>query len=229
MFLLSLSATSCAVQTARMQPYGCADAERRLRQMWETLQAARADPNGCVDVNGYDRCAAYRTQIEQLTYDCPDHAPSLLANALLAYDANDRVKAQQLLDAMRGLSQQYPEAAVLRARISMEEGNIPFALRVLPEQIQVFPDHAGLRETYASALFAAGDWNDARAQLDTAERLGAPAWRIDFHRGLIEESAGNSEKAREYYETAIKERPGWKVPEARLNGLRAGSTGSTTR
>jgi len=216
----AVAGASCAPRAVRFL-YGCADAEARLRRSWEELQEARSAAGGCVDMHGVDRCSVARTHIEQLSYECPNHVPGLMANAILAYDAKELIKAQQLLDQLFGIQPAHPEAAALRGRIALEEGNAPFALRFLSEQIRLTPDHAALRETYASALFVTGRWAESRTQLDMSERLGAPKWRIDYHRGLIEESTGDLAKAREYYQASLKEKPGWKAAESRLGGLQA--------
>jgi tetratricopeptide (TPR) repeat protein len=146
-----------------------------------------------------------------------------MVNAVLAYDEKQFVKSQQLLDSLFSLRAVHPEAAVLRARLALDEGNTPFALRYLEQQIQLSPDHAGLRELHASTLYSVGRLDDARASLTVAERLGAPNWRIAYGRGLIEESAGNSAEARVYYEAALRARPGWGPAEARLRALNAAS------
>ncbi len=54
-----------------------------------------------------------------------------------------------MLDELASLHTAYPEAAVLRARIALEEGNRPFAIRFLDQQIRQFGDVPQLRETYA--------------------------------------------------------------------------------
>lgn len=64
-----------------------------------------------------------------------------------------------------------------------KRGNIPFALRFLAEQVKSSPEDAELREVYAGALYLAERWPDAKQQLSVAANLGAPAWRLAYHRG----------------------------------------------
>jgi tetratricopeptide (TPR) repeat protein len=211
--------TSCNKQFVRIG-YSCYDADSRLRHEWEELQEARA--SGCgPQGNGLDRCESRRLQIEQIAQDCPNDAQPLMVNAVLAYDEKQFVKAQQLLDSLFSLHGTYPDAAVLRARLALDEGNTPFALRYLEQQIALSPDYAGLRELYASALYSVGRLDEARTSLMMAQRLGAPSWRIDYSRGLIEEAAGRPVEARMFYEAALRARPGWSVAQSRIRGLDA--------
>jgi tetratricopeptide (TPR) repeat protein len=217
----ALTNASCANRIVRLS-YSCTNAGARLQAAWTALQEARSQTGGCdVLSNGLDRCEDLRLQIERIAQDCPSDVQALMANAVLAYDEKQFVKSQQLLDSLFSLRTTYPEAAVLRARLALEEGNTPFALRYLEQQIGLSPDHAGLRELYASALYSVGRLNDARTSLTRAERLGSPAWRIAYSRGLIEEAAGQTAAARMYYEAALRERPGFKPAESRLRGLDA--------
>lgn len=54
-----------------------------------------------------------------------------------------------------------------------------------------------------------------------AERLGAPRWRIAYHRGLIEEARHHLEEAQRYYAETLKANPSWKPAASRLKGLTA--------
>ncbi len=61
--------------------------------------------------------------------------------------------------------------------------------------------------------------SEAKRQLTIAANLGAPAWRVAYHRGLFEEASGNFHLALRHYEEAISERPGWEVALARRDGI----------
>jgi tetratricopeptide (TPR) repeat protein len=144
-----------------------------------------------------------------------------MANAVIAYDEKRTVDAQQFLDLILGQGRTYPDAAVLRGEIAIEEGNVPYALRMLEEQIGLAPAHAGLRETHAAALYVDGRMAEARNELALAERLGAPRWRIAYHRGLIEEAAGRRDQAATYYMEAVTGNPSFEPAASRLKALRA--------
>jgi len=228
LLLWACSLPSCA--TYRRRPMSlatsCASSGPRLRQAWQALNEAIQTPGGCQVDNG-QHCEVLRSEIERLSIDCPNNPEVLMANALLAFDLRNFARTQQLLDELFSLPGTYPEAAALRARLSLEQGNIPFALRFLNEQINQSGDHAGLRETYASALYLAGRFDDAMAQIAIAQRLGTPAWRVAYCQGLIEEAAGKFEAAKVRYQEALQARPGWQPAGSRLNALVA--TGKVSR
>jgi predicted Zn-dependent protease len=166
-------------------------------------------------------CDRLRMEIERLAVVCSGHTPTLMANAVIAYDANRPVTAQQLLDVILSQAGSHPEAAVLRARIALEEGNVPFATRLLEQHMTLAPDHAGLHETYGGALYLARRFEDSERELSSAAALGAPRWRIAYHLGLIREGQGRFTEAVKLYTEAVAGNPGWAPAEARLKALRA--------
>jgi tetratricopeptide (TPR) repeat protein len=211
---------SCATRQMRTSTLGtfCGNAGPRLNEAWQALSDAMNTPDGCAVDNG-QRCEALKLQIRRLSVDCPTNPDVLMANALLAFEEKNFVRTQQILDDLIAMRVVYPEASVLRARLALEEGNPQFALRFLDEQIRQTGDHAGLRETYASALFLAGRFEDAEVQLMIAGKLGAPSWRISYGRGLIDEARGRFEDARQDYQEALREKPAWAPPESRIRAL----------
>jgi tetratricopeptide (TPR) repeat protein len=196
----------------------CASTGPLLRQAWRALSDAMQTPDGCQAENG-QRCDVLRRQIERFSIDCPNNPDVLMANALLTFDSHNLARTQQLLDELLNLPVTYPEAAVLRARIALEQGNMQFALRFLREQINQSGDHAGLRETYASTLYLTGRFEEAMTQIGIAQRLGAPVWRVAFCQGLIEEATGKFDAAKLRYQEALQARPGWHPAESRLRAL----------
>jgi tetratricopeptide (TPR) repeat protein len=198
----------------------CYSPDRQLADVLQPFEARRAAGCGSSERRGA-ACEQYRREIERLSAVCPAHVPTLMANAVISYDDGQREKAQQFLDRSLGQPGSHPDAAALRARIAIEEGNAPFARRLLEQQIRLAPNHAGLRETNGGALFLAGQLDGARRELAAAATLGAPAWRVAYHLGLIEEAAGRVAEARRYYAEAIAGNPGWATAQARLDGLRA--------
>lgn len=81
------------------------------------------------------------------------------------------------------------------------------------------PDHAGLREAYGAALYLAGELDAARQNLLAALALGAPAWRVAYHLGLVEESAGRVDAALGHYRESVASNPTWPQSQARLTAL----------
>lgn len=194
-------------------------------------------PNGCAEEAqpDCDRCRELmdqrgrivmdhdrtRNAIERLAVEFPNHAPTLFAAASLSYESGEKERAASYLDELLARHPIYPEAAVLRSRIAIEEGNLPGARRTLEEQVQYTPDNASLREALSATHFLDGKLSASLLQLEIAERLGAPAWRVAFNRGLIAEAAGNPRAAIEQYEISLAERPGYRFAVSRRNGLLA--------
>ena len=166
--------------------------------------------------------AMLRRQSENLLFRHPDHVDARMLAALLAYEADDPAEAARHLDYVLRVDPATPDAALLRARIALEEGNPQLAKTLLDAQVELRPDHAGLREAHASALYLTGHLDEAREALDEAERLGAPVGRIAYNRGLIAEESGDLVLAAKLYEQALEDVPHWSLPSQRLRGIRAG-------
>ena len=200
----------------------CYNPDAQLASVLPQFEALRA--RGCDEATvqgGPSECERLQREIERLAVVCPAHAPTLMANAVIAYEEQRPAAAQQMLDVVLSQPRAYPDAAVLRARIAIEDGNIPFARRLLAQQIRLVPDHAGLHETHAAALYLEGNLPESQAELTLASALGAPRWRIAYHLGLIEETSGRADEATRLYQEAVTGNPGWEPAESRLKALRA--------
>ena len=220
MLLSSLSTAACAARSSPLLHQQCGDADAHLAAVLQPLEADKA--KGCDAASTLPgECDRLRQELERLAVICPDHTPTLMANAVIAYDDHQPVKSQQFLDRILSQPRSAPDAAALRARIAIEEGNLPFARRLIEQQLALAPDHAGLRETYGAALYMSGLLLEARRELAAARQLGAPAWRIAYHLGLIEEKSGRFDLAAQYYDEALRGKPGWPAAESRLKALRA--------
>lgn len=169
-----------------------------------------------------------RRKAENLLFKYPRHVPTRLFAALLAYEANDPHRATEHLDTLFALQPVHPEAAVLRSRIALEEGNFVFAITFLEDQVALRPDQAELYEALASAYFVADRPQDALSALSTAEGLGAPRWRVVYNTGLIEEALVQTDKAVAHYRESLRHMPGWPPAKARLRGLEKGFPGAQT-
>jgi tetratricopeptide (TPR) repeat protein len=219
--------SGCATRSPLLRQQ-CYDADKQLASVLQPLEALRAQ--GCstaIGRGGGSDCYRLETEVARLAVVCPGHAPTLMANAVIAYDNHRPEEAQQFLDQILSQSRPYPDAAVLRARIALEEGNAPFARRLIEQQIKLVPDHAGLREVHAATLFLDHRLDEARAELTTAGALGAPRWRVAYHLGVIEEVSGRPEEAARLYTEALQGNPGWAEADSRLRALRAASPPAT--
>lgn len=195
----------------------CATAGARLGDAWQQLRQL-LESRECDRDRGLD-CEVLRLQIERLSVDCPGNTDVLMANALLAFEDRNLTRAQQLLDQIFASGSVDPDAAVMRARIALEQGNLQYALKFLEQRIRSTGDHAGLREAYASALYFSGQLDRAEIELTAAGELGAPPWRVAYGKGLIEEKRGRFAEAARQYEEALAAKPGWKDAESRLRAL----------
>lgn len=164
-------------------------------------------------------CEHLRKQIERLAIAFPNDPDVLLANAVVAFEAGRPEEAEKDLDALRRIDPIQPEATLLRARIAISEGNLRLARRMLDEQIELTPDHAGLRELSSSVLYLEERYDEAGFELEIASRLGAPAWRVAYHRGLIFEATGRDSEAENAYRVALELEPAFDPARSRLRAL----------
>lgn len=215
--LACLCLAACATRSVRVVP-PCATAGARLGVAWAALQRQLTIANGC-DLASRVDCETLRLQIRRLSIDCPANTDVLMANAILAFEDHNLARAQQLLDELESNGTRSPDAAVMRARIALDQGNLQFALKYLRQQVRLLGDHAGLRETYASALFLNREWDAALVELDVAQKLGAPTWRVAYGQGLIAEEMGRFPEALQRYQEALTAKPGWREAESRLKAL----------
>lgn len=211
---------------------GDPDAEiMNLREEWRRAPYSGvyddhgSECGGC-DLSDFESKELIRRKAENLLFRYPRHVPTRLFAALLAYEAQDPHRATEHLDTLFALQPVHPEAAVLRGRIALEEGNFVFAVTFLEDQIALRPDHADLYEALASAYFVADRSQDALSALSTAEGLGAPRWRTAFNSGLVEEALGQTDQAIAHYKESLQLMPGWPPAKARLNGLEKGFPGA---
>jgi tetratricopeptide (TPR) repeat protein len=225
--LVCVALTGCAARSPLLRQQ-CYDADAQLASVMQPLEALRAKgcTAGIARADG-SRCDELEAEVAHLAVVCQGHAPTLMANAVISYDHHRPEEAQQFLDQILSQSRPYPDAAVLRARIALEQGNVPYARRMLEQEIKLVPDHAGLHETYAAALFLDKRLDDARAELTRAGALGAPRWRTAYHLGVIEELSGRLDEAARLYMEALQGNPGFRPADSRLRALRAASPPAT--
>jgi tetratricopeptide (TPR) repeat protein len=203
-------------------PYGAKDPEERLRELLDQWSDSQGGRGGCSSggiAYPYVDCGRIQAAIERLVLEFPRHPSVLLANAAIAYETRQPEKAQSYLDALLAVEPVQPQAVVLRSRIALQEGNLPLARRLLESQIRLAPDDPSLREALASVQYLLGEYPAARRELAVAERLGAPAWRVAYHRGLVEEAVGDFETAMSYYRLTLEQNSAWERAGARLRAL----------
>jgi tetratricopeptide (TPR) repeat protein len=215
-----IAVTGCAVHSPLLHQQ-CYDPDVQLADVLRELEELRA--KGCSSGTSAagSECDHLEAEIARLAVVCPGHAPTLMANAVIAYDEHRPQDSQQYLDLILSQPRPYPDAAVLRAQIALEEGNVPFARRLVEQEIMLVPDHAGLHEVRAATFFVDRRLDDARAELVRAGALGAPRWRVAYHLGMIEELSGHSAEAVRLYTEALQGNPAFTAADSRLRALRA--------
>jgi len=192
----------------------------RLLEQWEALKASGQTCEDLPRAGQPERdCGRIQLGLRQLVAEFPNEPSALMANAVVSYEVGYPTRAQAYLDAVRALQPGHAEAVLLRSRIATEEGNLPLARRLLDQSIELSPDHPGLREAAASVAYLSGDLPRARRELRSAERLGAPGWRVAYHRGLVAEAAGDPATASGHYRESLELRPDYARARARLTGL----------
>ena len=217
------SACSIANSQSPLVRQQCYNPAQQLADVLRPLQEARA--HGCAPSTrgGDTECDVLEQDVARLAVVCPANQQILMANAVIAYDEHRAEDSQQNLDQILALPGAHADAAALRGTLAIEAGNIPYAVKMLDQQIMLAPAHAGLRETRAAALFVSNQFDQARSELALAEKLGAPRWRIAYHLGLIEEATGRRDEAARLYTESLAGNPGFAPADARLKALQAGS------
>jgi tetratricopeptide (TPR) repeat protein len=214
--LALLGASSCANYSFGHRDANC-DPDTRLGELLAAWEEGQRDIGWRLS---YD-CDRLRYEVERLSLEFPAHVPTHMACAVLAYESAEPEKAQNYLDRIFRDQPAHPEAGILRSRIAIDDGNLELAQRVLRTQIQYTPDHPGLREALSGCLYMDGDLAGAAQALSAAERLGAPPWRVAYHRGLIAEAQGDTEEAARQYQAALDAKPDHRPSRSRLSGMNA--------
>src|SRR5262245_62602196 len=90
-------ATAACRTTSPLVHQQCDNADAQLAHVLRPLEALRVKGcDGGAAQGGNSECDRLRRELERLAVICPGHAPTLMANAVLAYDEHQPVKAQQL-------------------------------------------------------------------------------------------------------------------------------------
>jgi tetratricopeptide (TPR) repeat protein len=198
-------------------------ARSRLAPLLEAWERAQTEDGGCEERRPTETpltdCEAVSNGIARLAIEFPRDPDILLAAAVVDFERGRKDNALKTLDVLRSVEAIHPEAAILRARIAIEEGNLRFARRLLDEQRELTPDHAGLWEMLASVAYLEEEYAKADRSLDIAARLGAPAWRVAYHRGLVAEASSRPERAIQAYEVCLEEAPDFAPARSRLRAL----------
>lgn len=186
--------------------------DQALRTYMEAYQNAKKEGRDTMPV---------RREIEKLADRYPYFVLIWEANARLAYNHGELQKARRFLDVVYQMDRNRPEAAVLRSRLAMSDGNLTLARQILQDQIKLAPDHAGLQETLSAVFYFEKKYDQAEEALRLAFKFGGDRTRLNYHRGLIEEARGHTDKAIKHYEEALKGPQSFELAKPRLAALKA--------
>lgn len=164
-------------------------------------------------------CARLLSELDQLMTEFPSHPRILMANAVYQYKAERKDRAQLALDRLLSQSRAQPEAAILRARIALEEGNTVFAQQLLMRQISLAPERVDLRSALASVHFASGEYQKARNMLNLVRSGSKVPWEVSYHFGLIAEGEKDWTSACGHYQGALRDKADYGPAMSRLVGL----------
>jgi tetratricopeptide (TPR) repeat protein len=167
----------------------------------------------------FSGCDGVLQRLTQLSAVYPDFERLQMALAIAHHARQRNREAQFYLDQLLATDRPRPEAAILGARLALEEGNHNKARSLLESQIRLNPAHAGLREALAAVFYLEHKPADGFGAIALAERLGAPGWRVAYHRGLLFELTKNEPAACEQYAKSVALKPDFVLPEGRLFGL----------
>lgn len=204
-------------------PPNPASARARLEPLVAAWERAQREGGGCEERGAKETpildCERVSLGIARLAIEFPRDPDVLLAHAVVELGHGRRQEALNSLDVLRSVTPIHPEAAVLRARIAIDEGNLRFADRLLEEQRELTPDHAGLWEVQGAVRYLQGEHAEAARSLRVARRLGAPSWRIDYHLGLIAEARSRPKEAEDAYARCLEAAPDFAPAKSRLRAL----------
>jgi len=208
LLLLLVATVGCAAWNPDYEP----DPDRELRD----LLAPARDTQQPIDAITRERM---RFSVERLATRHPGHVNSQVAAAALSFEAGEPQRAQGYIDRALKLAPGNVEARCMRIRIAVADGGLDLARKLVDDGLRIRPDAAALYESSAWLHQLEGRMDDALRALSAAESLDAPAWRIAFHRGLIEELRSNFDAAEQHYRAAVEHNSACTEAQQRLAGL----------
>ncbi|MCU0725512.1 MAG: hypothetical protein MUE73_06960 [Planctomycetes bacterium] len=221
--LSCLAVVACnALSPSRMSRPTDPDAEvARITAEWDRVAGGQPSEHyGLLepDESWNETMGRLLDEAEFLALEHPRHLPALTLCAALCCELRRSDEAVAYLDIARDVDPTHAEAAILRSRIALEQGNHPYALRLLDEQVALHPDRPEVFETRAAIFFLTGRPQEALQDLTVAEKLGAPAWRVAYNRGLVAESQQRPDVAAVHFANCLALNPGFEPARARLRG-----------
>ncbi|MBY6194591.1 hypothetical protein KUV78_12400 [Marinobacter hydrocarbonoclasticus] len=216
---LTLGMTGCASKQTFVGEVD--DPEQEVSRLLEVELSRLQSGEYCLNDSRQrsDGCDGTLQRLTQLYTVFPDYEKLQLALAITFHTRNKNREALYYLDQLLRDNRPRPEAAILAAKIAMEEGNTRRAQSLLETQRRLAPMHAGIHETLAAVFYLNHEPQEGFSALAAAEQLGAPDWRVAYHRGLLYELTENEAAACEQYAASFTLKPSFHRPNGRILGL----------
>lgn len=199
------------------------DPDERLDHLLVLYKINLKEGDGCHEIERPPHeildCARLITELDRLVMEFPNHERILMADAVLSYKTGRKEVAQLMLDRLLAQPGAHPEAAILRARIALEQGNINGAVQLLERQAMLVPSDLDLRSALASAYYTRGEYDRARNLLMTTGMASHDPPAHSYHLGLIAEAQEDWQAACEHYRRALGFQPEFTPARARAIGL----------
>lgn len=160
-----------------------------------------------------------QSHLERLALLSPNHVPTLMTAAVIAYQSEDAPRTQRYLDWVLGIDPRNVEAAVLRIRLLVEQGNLSRAKSFTEEFLQIAPEQPQVWESYAAVLYMQEDYAGARQALENGMALTDGEDCVQYHLGLIAEAQEQWTAAREHYMQAAESQDRCREHALRYKGL----------
>lgn len=217
----SLAITGCANMDTYRKAYP--DPNERLGHLLALYRINLKEGDGCHEIRRPPHetldCTRLIAELDRLVMEFPNHKDLLMANAVLSYKTQRKEVAQLMLDRLLAQPGAHPEAAILRARIALEQGNVIGAVQLLERQAMLAPSNLDLRSALASAYYTQGDYERARNLLMTPGMANHDPPAHSYHLGLIAEAQEDWRAACDHYRRAVGFAPEFAPARARIIGL----------
>lgn len=223
---LGLAFALSACQHVPREDHSTGSPDERLAKALERLDMAREVGRNNNTVMKHESVIVdpdtVKADIERLAFVFPRHEPTLLVNANMAFEAKEYEKAQAFCDRILRDQPENVFAGIIRARIALHDGNVPYARRVLERQLELAPESPFLYEVLAGVEYLDGRLAESETALDHAEALGGSEWRIAYHRGLLAERRDDALGAAGFFRHCLELKPDHEPARAHLALLEHG-------
>lgn len=195
----------------------------RLDDLLILLQYQDSIHDQCLDIqrpsSAVHDCGRLIVEMQRILNDFPYHQRTMMALSVVYYQMNRKDRAQYVLDELLNMPGAKPEAAILRSKIALEEGNVQLAGDVLLRQILLVPENEQLRSALASVYYSQGEIQRARNILNMTNNANDQLWILSYHNGLLAEAEKDWLSACQLYFNALQLNPAYGPARSRVIAL----------